>query len=118
MGPAGRPLGLRIAQPDGDTIRFSYGAETPWSPAPADLAAFAGRYRSDEIGTTYLLQVKGDSLTLSPRAGQVFALRPYLPDEFVFRGRTIWFGRDRRGRVTTLHLSESRMWDLVFARVP
>jgi CubicO group peptidase (beta-lactamase class C family) len=118
LGPAGRPTALRIAQPDGDTVRFSYVADKTWTPAPADLAAFAGRYRSDEVGATYVLEVKGDSLTLSPRAGQVFTLRPSFPNGFAVRGRIVWFSRDRRGRVTTMHVSESRMWDLEFGRMP
>jgi CubicO group peptidase (beta-lactamase class C family) len=117
LGPAGRPLGLRVAQPDGDTVRFSYVAEKSWSPTPADLAAFAGTYRNDEVRATYVLSVKGDSLTLSPRAGQVLTLLPTFPDAFSVRGRGVWFTRDRRGRVTTMHVSEGRMWDLVFARV-
>ena len=62
--------------------------------------------------------MKGDSLTLSPRAGQVFTLRPSFPNGFAVRGRIVWFSRDRRGRVSTMHVSESRMWDLEFGRVP
>jgi len=34
LGPAGRPTALRIAQPDGDTVRFSYVADKTWTPAP------------------------------------------------------------------------------------
>lgn len=112
------PGGLRVAQPDGDTVNFVYVAEKAWSPTAADLAAFAGRYRSDEVRATYLLEVKGDSLTLSPRAGQVIVMGPSVPDAFTARGRVVWFERDRRGRVTTMHFSEGRMWDLVFSRVP
>ncbi|HET7040252.1 MAG TPA: serine hydrolase domain-containing protein [Gemmatimonadales bacterium] len=117
-GAAGRPTGLRIAQPDGDTVNFVYIADKAWSPTAADLAAFVGRFRSDEVRATYTLAVKGDSLTLSPRPGVEIALRPSAPDAFGARGQVVWFERDRRGRVTTMHVSEGRMWDLVFNRVP
>jgi hypothetical protein len=116
-GPAGRPAGFRIAQPDGDTVRFTYVAGQAWKPTPADLAAYAGSYRSDEVQAAYHFEVKGDSLTAWVRAGQTGTLRPLFPDAFGARGRIVWFTRDRRGRVTAMHVSEGRMWDLVFARV-
>jgi YD repeat-containing protein len=110
------PAGFVIAQPDGDTVRFAWAADTSWTPAAAELAQFAGSYRSDEVRATYSLEVKQDSLTLSPRAGTTLTLRPSFPDAFTTRGRTVWFTRDRRGRVTAMHVSEGRMWDLVFTR--
>lgn len=116
VGPAGTPTGLRIAQPDGDTVAYTYAAEKFWSPTPGELRAFEGAYPSEELGVTYQVKVVGDSLTLSPRAGSVLVLRPTYPDGFAVRGRAIWFTRDRGGRVTAMHLSESRVWDLVVPR--
>jgi len=116
VGPAGKPTGLRIAQPDGDTVSYAYAAEKFWTPTPADLKAFEGAYPSEELGVTYQVKVVGDSLTLSPRVGSVLTLRPTYPDGFAGRGSAIWFTRDRGGRVTAMHLSESRVWDLVVPR--
>src|SRR5574341_483827 len=112
-GPDGRPAGLRIAQPDGDTVTYRYVAEKFWTPSPEQLKAFEGAYPSDEIAVTYQVKVAGDSLTLSPRVGSVMTLRPTYPEGFTARGAAVWFTRDRGGRVTTMHLSESRVWDLV-----
>jgi CubicO group peptidase (beta-lactamase class C family) len=116
-GSGGRPAGFRMAQPDGDTVSYTFVTAEPWRPGTAHLAAFAGSYRSDEVRATYALEVKGDSLTVSPRAGQVITLTPLYPDAFIGRGRVFWFTRDRRGRVTTMHVGDGRMWDLVFTRI-
>ena len=116
-GADGKPAGLRVAQPDGDTVHLSYAAERLWTPTHEQLQAFEGTYRSDEVGTTYLLKVVGDTLTLSPRVGMVLALRPAYPDAFTVRGGVVRFTRDRRGAVTAMHTSDSRVWDLVVPRV-
>jgi CubicO group peptidase (beta-lactamase class C family) len=118
LGPGGRPVAIRMAQPDGDTLRFAYVAEKRWTPLREQLQAFEGAYRSDEVGVTYQAKLAGDSLTISPRAGVVVALRPTYPDGFTAFGSAVWFRRDHRGRVVTMHLSDSRMWDLVLPRVP
>ncbi len=115
-GPDGKPTELRIAQPDGDTTRYRYVAEKFWSPGPEQLRAFEGAYASDELGVTYHVRLVGDSLTLAPRVGSVLTMQPAYEDGFTARAATVWFTRDRRGRVTTMHLSESRLWDLVVPR--
>ena len=116
-GPGGKPVALRVAQPDGDTVRFSYVAERSWTPTREQLQGFEGTYRSDEVGATYALKIVGDTLTLSPRAGMVIPLRPIYPDAFGVRGGVVRFTRDRRGTVTAMHTSDSRVWDLVVPRV-
>jgi CubicO group peptidase (beta-lactamase class C family) len=116
-GPGGRPVALRVAQPDGDTVRFSYVAERSWTPTREELQAFEGTYHSDEVGATYTVKIVGDTLTLSPRAGMVIPLRPIYPDAFGVRGGVVRFTRDRRGAVTVMHSSDSRVWGLVVPRV-
>ena len=91
-------------------------AEKFWTPTREQLRAFEGAYPSDEIGVTYQVKVVGDSLTLAPRVGSVLTLRPTYPDGFAARAAAVWFTRDRGGRVTAMHLSESRVWDLVVPR--
>ncbi len=116
-GADGRPAGLRLAQPDGDTVHYSFAAARAWTPAREQLQAFEGTYRSDEVGATYVLKVAGDTLTLSPRAGMVMALRPVYPDAFDLRGGVVRFTRDRRGAVPARHPRDSRVWDLAVPRV-
>lgn len=115
-GPNGKPSGIRIAQPDGDTVLYARVAEKFWTPTREQLHAFEGDYRSEEIGVTYQAKLAGDSLTLTTRPGQMITLRPTYPDGFAWRGLAVWFTRDRGNRVTTMHVGESRMWDLVVPR--
>ena len=107
---------LRVAQNDGDTVMYTH-MSARWTPARAELLALEGRYRSDEIGATYTLKVVGDSLTMSGRPGTVRALVPAWRDAFTRGGSTIWFTRDRSGRVIAMHVGEARMWDLVLPRL-
>ena len=116
-GPAGKPIALRVAQPDGDTLRFSHVSDRPWTPTREELQAFEGAYRSDEIGVTYEAKVVRDTLTISPRTGMVITLRPTYPDAFTGQGAVVRFTRDNRGRVVAVHFSDSRVWDLVVPRV-
>jgi hypothetical protein len=111
------PRGLRVITADDDTVRYSYAGADAWAPTRAQLQAFVGSYRSDEVGVTYKVALAGDTLTISPRPGDVHKFRPTYQDGFVGEG-VVWFARDRRGRVTTLHFSQSRVWDLVVPRVP
>jgi CubicO group peptidase (beta-lactamase class C family) len=117
-GPGGTPVAIRMAQSDGDTVRFSYVRDAPWTPTRQQLEAYVGAYRSEEVGATYQARLAGDSLAISPRAGVVVTLRPTYTDGFVARGYAVWFTRDRRGRVDAMHVGESRLWDLAFPRVP
>lgn len=109
---------LRVAQADGDTATYTRVGSGRWAPTAAELKAFEGRYASDEIGATYTVKLVGDSLTLSGRAGSTRALVPAFRDAFTRGGSTIWFARDRGGRVTAMHVGESRLWDLALARLP
>jgi CubicO group peptidase (beta-lactamase class C family) len=112
-----RPTGIRVVQPDGDTLTYTIVADAFWKPTARDLTAFEGRYRSEELGVTYQARVAADTLTLSMRPGVVLKLTPTYPDGFTTRGRAVWFIRDRRGRVTEMHVGESRVWDMVFDRL-
>jgi CubicO group peptidase (beta-lactamase class C family) len=115
-GSNGRPTALRVAQADGDTVRYTYAAAEPWKPSPGELQAFAGSYWSEELGVTYTATVVRDTLILELRPRISLPLRPVYPDAFSARGSTVWFSRDRAGRVTAMHISESRLWDLVLVR--
>jgi len=113
--PSGTARRLGVLQVNGDTLVFDYVAASPWTPTPKDLATFVGRYHSDELGTTWEVKAMGDTLALSPRAGVALPLTPTYPDGFAGEG-AVWFTRDRRGQVTAMHVSQSRMWDLILLR--
>jgi CubicO group peptidase (beta-lactamase class C family) len=116
LGANGTPSGLRLAQVDGDTVGYVFAAATAWAPTPQQLTAFEGHYRSDELGVTYEVKVKGDTLTLGDGRGRFLPLRPTYPGAFEARSMAVWFERDRRGRVTSAHMGSGRLWDLVLPR--
>jgi hypothetical protein len=113
----GVPAGLSIAFADGDTVHYTFVARDRWRPTASELRAFEGSYHSDEVGATYRVKVLGDSLTMSVRPGLVRTLTPIVKDVFGSSGPSVWFSRDRSGRVSAMHFSESRVWDLVFTPV-
>lgn len=90
-------------------------AET-WSPSSADLAAFEGRYFSEEIETFFSLAVEGESLVLSQRRLDDAELAPGDEDEFSGGGFQLAFERDRNGQVIAFYLSNTRTRDVRFER--
>jgi CubicO group peptidase (beta-lactamase class C family) len=117
IGSSGQPTGIRIAQADGDTLHFTWVADKAWAPAAADLKAYEGSYRSEEVGATYVVKARGDTLTYSVRPGVTVVLRPTHKDAFARAANAVWFSREG-GRVTAMHFGEARMWDLVLRRLP
>lgn len=118
LGTHGKPTGLFRATDDGDTTHFTWVAPQFWTPSAGDLKAFEGTYRTDEAPATYTVKVVGDTLTYAVRPGVIMKLRPTVPDVFARGANAVWFSRDRSGRVTAMHFSEARMWDLVLQRLP
>lgn len=118
LGADGSPRGLRTLQADGDTVAYAFVSAAPWTPTVQELAAFEGRYRSDETNATYVARVEDGRLVLRLRSAVARELTPQYRDAFSATGGlgTVWFTRDPRGRVTAMHLGSSRMWDLVFQR--
>jgi len=118
VGRDGTPTGIRVLQSDGDTLAYAFAGRELWKPTPAQLAEFAGRYHSEELGVTYDIVAANDTLTVRVRPGRTFGLAPAYVDGFEMPGGAVWFTRDRRARVTAMHVGEGRMWDLVMLRVP
>jgi CubicO group peptidase (beta-lactamase class C family) len=117
-GPDGAPIGIRVLQADGDTLQYTFAGREPWKPTPDQLAALVGRYHSEELGVTYEVTIVHDTLAVRVRPGQPLRLAPVWRDGFEAPGFAVWFTRDRRGRVTTMHAGQGRLWDLVIPRVP
>jgi CubicO group peptidase (beta-lactamase class C family) len=112
----GTPATLRVLWPDGDTL--IYDAVAPWQPAPAELAAFAGEYRSDEAEATYTAAVEEGRLVLRRRPDTRVALTPVYADAFTTpQGVLVRFVRGGDGHVRALTVSIERVRDLRFDRV-
>ncbi len=122
VAPGGAVRGYRQATADGDSLHYVRVADAIWTPAASDLAAYAGKYRNDEIGVTFDVRAVQGALTVSPRAGVADTVRAHYRDAtrdaFVNGGNAVWFTRDQRGRVTAMHFGSARVWDFVSARAP
>lgn len=117
-GADGRPTGLRQIAASGDTVAFTYAGTTPWTPSAADLSAFVGQYRSDEIRSVWTARVDSGKVVLSSRRGSRQVLTPVYRDAFTGGGfGTVWFSRDARGQVDAMHVSNARLWNLTIPRV-
>lgn len=116
-GRGGPPAALRLAQGQ-DTVEFLRVGAAAWSPAVSELSAFIGRYTSPEIRATWAATVENGRLVLSVRRGRSLLLTPVYQDAFAAGGLgTVWFSRDGAGRVTAMHISSARMWNLTLPRL-
>ena len=119
-----RPNAL-LTNPNGDVLRLVPVPE--FNPTAAELAEYAGTYRSAEAEVGYTLVVEDEALVVKDRYGDGWSLRPLYPDAFIgrsslvgeFQGArqmgTYVFRRDG-GRVSEFSLIQSRVWDLRFER--
>ena len=105
--PAAAAGGGRGAQPAG-----------AFTPADADLAAYVGRYRSDEAETELVVARDGAELVVKRRPDTVLRMRPVARDVFTVPSLgTVTFHRSGTA-VTDLGVKLDRVWDLRFPRVP
>jgi CubicO group peptidase (beta-lactamase class C family) len=96
----------------------AYDRVDPVTPSREQLREFAGRYTSEEIETTVIVQVDGDRLVVKRRPDATTPLTPVYADAFTFPAGTITFRRDSNGRIDALSVSQDRVWDLRFTRLP
>ncbi len=79
----------------------------------ADLAAYAGQFRSPELDTTYSVSLQESTLTLQNRDQPPEKLIPIARDEFDAGGLgRIVFQRDLRGRISSLSVFTQDVRDL------
>lgn len=127
-GPEGNlVLGTRILAFDADGLTLAQGRTVAryqrvpaYLPSQADLAALVGTFRSEEADATYVLRLVGGALELRSRQRPdvAFTLTPAYRGAFTFGNETLRPILDREGRVTTLRVSSTRLWDLRLDRVP
>lgn len=91
-----------------------------WAPTSAELAAYAGRYFSDELETFYDVTVKDGKLLIAHRRMTAATLTPGARETFTGTGGaanvTFSFERDRNGQVIAFYAGNGRARDIRFAR--
>jgi CubicO group peptidase (beta-lactamase class C family) len=88
----------------------------PFAPTAAQLAEFAGTYRSDEIELAYRIAAHEGTLRLERMKAPPAALRPLIADTFTGQPGTITFVRDGSGRITGFLLDDGRVRHVKFSR--
>ena len=92
--------------------------EEPWEPTPAELQEYAGEYRSEELLTSYLLEVRDGVLVARHFRTGDRSFRPRAPDRFQAVGfGEVHFVRDETGAVTGFTANQVRIRGLRFVRV-
>jgi hypothetical protein len=66
----------------------------PWTPSAADLSAFVGAWRSDELGTSYVLELRENRLVRRSPTMLEEPLVPAFDRAFEWKGRVIRVGAD------------------------
>ena len=92
-------------------------AMTP-GPSVAQLQALVGDYWSDEAETMLTVAVGKDGAELHRRPDTVINLTPIAADKFRGSIGTVTFRRNASGVVDALSITQERVWDLRFAKVP
>ena len=108
---------------DGDAVRLE--PVDGFAPTIPELAGYAGKYHSDEAEVTYTIAVRDGALAILDRYDRGQTLSPIYPDAFSARAEivmtgslgTITFRRNDTGRIDSLSVSQSRVWDLRFEKV-
>lgn len=101
---------------DGVEVARLHEADTE-PPGEAAIAAYAGRYRSDELDVTWTLVPVGRGLEVEmSRSGAGFGLWPSVRDVFLSSDRVLAFERDASGAVTGFRVHTGRVKNLRFVR--
>ncbi|HEU0016400.1 MAG TPA: serine hydrolase domain-containing protein [Longimicrobium sp.] len=112
----GPPVQLRIVYPNADTVMYDPVAAADTS--AANLASYAGEYRSDEAEATYTAAVVDGAVVLRMRPDITFRLQPVYADAFQGPGGSIVrFIRGADGRVQAFTIGTERVRELRFDRV-
>ena len=113
---------IRFVSPDafelvtsaGDVVR--YRRPEPEAHSAAELAAFAGRYESDELRAVLEVAAGADGLTVRLNGSRPFDFVPVARDVFHLGPMTGRFRRDEAGRVVALDYSSPVLRDVRFVR--
>ena len=84
---------------------------------PAQLAQYAGDYRSDEAEATHTWKVEKGQLVVYASNRRLGVLEPSYKDGFTRGGDVIDVRRDAKGRITGFVVEAGRVRHLRFTRV-
>ncbi|HYO82178.1 MAG TPA: serine hydrolase [Bryobacteraceae bacterium] len=109
--------GFELRSMEGTTTR--YHRARPHTPAEDELNAFAGRYESDEVGTVFQIEPRGDGLVMRLGRSPARSLELRLVDRDIFQQgmMTVRFHRDKTGKAVALHYSNPLVRGVKFTRV-
>jgi CubicO group peptidase (beta-lactamase class C family) len=101
---------------EGKTVR--YRRARPYAPKPHDLKAFAGRYESEEAGTVFRIEPKGESLLvrLEHAPNRNLEMKPVHDDTFQTGRMLMRFQRNKAGVVVALDYSNPVVRNIRFTR--
>jgi CubicO group peptidase (beta-lactamase class C family) len=112
------PRGLRmIATLEGTAKPSVFERSEEFKPTPAELAEYAGEFRSDEIEPVYRFAVRDGKLFLERLKIAPAQLAPAIKDYFTNALGTIRFVRDSRGRVSGFVLNRGRILGFRFRKI-
>jgi CubicO group peptidase (beta-lactamase class C family) len=102
---------------EGRTTR--YARAQPFAPTAAELRAYAGRYASDETGSSFRVVPGGDGLMvhLEGSSGKGSEIRPAYRDTFQAGRVTLRFRRDDAGKVLAFDYSNPLVCNVRFTRL-
>jgi CubicO group peptidase (beta-lactamase class C family) len=104
-----------VVRTTGETVTFAR-ADTAVL-TPAQLAEYAGDYRSPEVAATHTWKVETGQLVVYANDRRLGVLEPTYRDGFTRGGNVIDVQRDGRGRITGFVLEAGRVRHLRFTRV-
>jgi CubicO group peptidase (beta-lactamase class C family) len=89
------------------------------APAPhVRLADFTGRYYSEELHATYMVDLADSGLVVTRRLTGAQPLRHIDGDRFAAGGQTFTFNRDAAGRIEGFAVEAGRVRNIRFGRAP
>ncbi|MGH7639271.1 MAG: hypothetical protein ACREOK_16595, partial [Gemmatimonadaceae bacterium] len=113
-GTPGAPS-VMIVRTAGDSVSYTR-ADTAVV-TPAQLAAYAGEYRNDEVEATHSWKIEKGELVVYANNRRLGTLDPSYKDGFTRGGSVIDVQRDSRGRITGYIIQAGRVRNLRFTRV-
>lgn len=79
--------------------------------------AYAGRYRSEELGVDYLIEARGTELVVRRGRSDPIPLQPTVEREFTLRGADVRFEPSEEGRARAFTIDAGRVRGIRFVRV-
>jgi CubicO group peptidase (beta-lactamase class C family) len=111
----GAPGSVRLTNPVGDTSTFV--RVIPFSPDEKTLAAFTGKYFSEEADVTIQIFVKDGQLQISRDAGILIPLKPVYLNAFETNSQDQLQFKKTKNKVAGFGWSISRAYDVWFRKI-